>query len=87
MSGFESRTYDDGVTRVVGRKDDTTDVWLVTRPGVELAPGAHVSEQHAGHMGETVEICNDGSLDTLKETVDTAMKFLAAPRRWIEGVK
>jgi hypothetical protein len=66
---------------------DIADVWHVTRPGVELGPDAHISEQHAGHMGETVTIINNGSLELLKETVDVAWNFFAAPRRWMEGMK
>lgn len=63
-----------------------TDVWHVTRPGVELGPDAHISEQYAGHMGETVEIMNGGTLEDLKETVDVAMGYISAPRRWMLGI-
>lgn len=75
-------------TKSVGNYDrkDVADVWQVTRPTVGLPEGSHISEQWAGRMGETVEIINNSSLKTLKDTVDIAMNFLMAPVRWMEGV-
>lgn len=63
-----------------------TDVWQVTRPGVTVTKGAHVSEQWAGRMEETVEIMNNLGKERLRETVGIAMEFVNAPVRWMEGM-
>jgi hypothetical protein len=50
----------------------TTELWMVHRD-IEPLPGeeAHVSEQHVGHMGEDVEIENNGTIHDLNHIVDS----------------
>lgn len=56
--------------------DTIAATWQVVRPGVQLPPGAHASEQWAGRLGEEITIHNDGSLDELAETVGVAMQYV-----------
>ena len=63
-------------------------VWQVVRPGVELQPGAHVSEQHVGLMAEEVTIHNDGTLADLTDTVNDAVRYVTGrgtPGGWVHA--
>lgn len=63
--------------------------WQVVRPGVTLPPGAHISEQWAGRLGEEITIHNDGTLDELAETVGVAMDYLKnlqRPEGWVQDM-
>lgn len=53
-------------------------VWQVTRPGVE-AVNAHISEQYVGHMGEDLELLNDGSIGQLSTRIDQAFATITTP--------
>lgn len=54
----------------------TSSVWQIVRPGVELQPGSHASEQNVGLMGEEITIHNDGTLEELAEPVATALRVV-----------
>lgn len=47
-------------------------LWNISRPGFEAVNG-HVSEQHAGKMGETMFIVNDRTVEMLHSDVDAAL--------------
>lgn len=44
-------------------------VWAITRPGHEVAPGAHVSETDGERFAPDVTIANTGTIDDLRELV------------------
>lgn len=54
----------------------SSSVWQIVRPGVELQPGSHASEQNVGLMGEEITIHNDGTLEELAEPVATALRVV-----------
>lgn len=66
----------------------TTSVWQIVRPGVELQPGSHASEQNVGLMGEEITIHNDGTLEELAVPVATALRILTGedlpPTGWVQ---
>ena len=63
-------------TLSVYHEDINSSVWRIARPGVELQPGAHVSETHVGLMGEEITIHNDGTLEQLADPVKDAMGYV-----------
>lgn len=66
----------------------TSSVWQVVRPGVTLPPGAHVSEQWTGRLGEEVTLHNDGTIEELAENVKIALDFLDSDKRaggWVQS--
>ena len=49
-------------------------LWNVTRPGFEPTNG-HISEQHAGKMGEKVWLHNGYGLQELQDQIDVSLDF------------
>lgn len=64
---------------------DTTSVWKVTRPGVELGPNPHVSETWVGRMGEEFQVANDGTLEDLSEPVAIGVDYLTGKLEYPES--
>lgn len=56
-------------------------LWNINRPGFEAVNG-HISEQHAGNMGETLFLTNDRTVEMLYTDVDAALSLA----RELEGV-
>jgi len=52
-------------------------LWNIYRPGVDTAT-AHASEQHAGKLGETLWLGNDGTLDKLRHSAAMALEEMRA---------
>lgn len=50
-------------------------LWNISRLGFEAVNG-HVSEQHAGKMGETVRIVNNRTLEMLYSDIDAALYLM-----------
>lgn len=49
-------------------------LWNISRPGFEPANG-HVSEAHAGNMGESFTIINDRTVEMLHTDIDSALRL------------
>ena len=49
-------------------------LWNISRPGFEAVNG-HISEQHAGNMGETLFLTNDRTVEMLYTDIDAALSL------------
>jgi len=56
-------------------------LWRVSRPGYEIAPGAHASETTGDGFGAALTVLNDGTLDELQHSVRSALAMTLATRR------
>jgi hypothetical protein len=51
-------------------------LWNVIRPGRQAVIGGHISEQHAGRMGERIQLLNDSTPENLFAAVDGALEYV-----------
>lgn len=49
-------------------------LWNISRPGFEPV-NAHISDQHAGNLGETMFITNDRTVEMLHTDIDAALSL------------
>jgi hypothetical protein len=71
---FDDCRFPNEAQFIRGYNDSADGLWNIHRPDTDPAVDGHASEQHAGKLGETLWLGNDGTLDQLRHSVRMALE-------------